>query len=141
MIRRRRGPRRGAAREGFTLLEIMIAMSLLGVGMLGVAAMQIQAMKSGRIAAVDTFATTIAQDGMERLQRLRWADIAPTAGWTPPIDFPHPSNGETYQAQWRIANVVANWTRSIDVRVTWTQPDRPNRSRILSSLRYNREGL
>ena len=130
-----------ARRQGFTLLEVMIAISLLAVGLLALAAMQIQAMKGGRAGVVDTYATTLAQDRIERLQRLTWADVGPTSGWTTATSVSHPTNGQGYQLQWQIADVVANWTRSVDVRVTWNAPGRPNRTRVLSSLRYNWEGL
>ena len=141
MMRRPLGPRRTAGSQGFTLLEVVIALSLLGIGLLALAVMQLQAMKGGRAAVVDTYATTIAQDGMERLQRLTWSDIGSTSGWTTATTSTHPTNGQSYEVQWRIANEVANWTRTIDVRVTWDAPGRPNRTRVFSSLRYNWEGL
>jgi len=34
---------------------------------------------------------------------------------------------------------VAGQTRSLDVRVQWNEPDRPNRSLTYSSLRFNLE--
>ena len=47
----------------------------------------------------------------------------------------------SYAVAWRVADVEPGWTRSIDVRVTWDEQNRPNRRVVLSSLRYNREGL
>jgi prepilin-type N-terminal cleavage/methylation domain-containing protein len=131
--------RRG--RSGFSLLEVVIVLGLLGVGLLALAAMQLQALSGGRAAQVDTFATTLAQDRMEQLQRLRWTSLAPTAGWTAALAVTHPTSGQDYNLSWRITDVVPNWTRSIDVRVTWSGANRPNRARVLSSIRYNREGL
>ena len=119
----------------------MIALSLLAVGLLALALMQLQAMKGGRAGVVDTYATTLAQDGMERLQRLSWSDVGSTSGWTAATNVSHPTNGGSYQVQWQIADVVADWTRTVDVRVTWDAPGRPNRTRVLSSVRYNWEGL
>jgi prepilin-type N-terminal cleavage/methylation domain-containing protein len=139
----RSGARRekGRARRGFSLLEVVIVLGLLGVGLLALAAMQLQALRGGRSGQVDTYATSLAQDRMERLQRLRWTALAPTTGWSAATTRTHPVSGQDYELSWRISDVVPSWTRAIDVRVTWDAPDRPNRSRVLSSLRYNREAL
>jgi prepilin-type N-terminal cleavage/methylation domain-containing protein len=128
-------------RGGFSLLEVTIVLGLLGVGMLSLAVMQLQALRGGRSGTADTYATTVAQDRMELLQRLRWTSMAPTAGWTAPVTVSHSTNGQDYAVSWRITDVVANWTRAVDVQVSWDAPGRPGRTRFLSSVRYNREGL
>jgi type IV pilus modification protein PilV len=141
----RRAPetRRDRRREGLTLIEVMIALTILAVGLLTLATMQLEALRSGRSGTADTFATALAQDKMEDLQRISWAnaDLAATGNWTTAETKTHPVNGQTYLLDWRVTDVVANWTRSIDVRVRWNGPKRANRSRILSSIRYNREAL
>jgi len=141
---------RAPARAGFTLLEISIALGVFAVGMLGLAAMQLQAMRSGSSGRHATQAAAIAQSQMEQLQRLRWTDpgLADTAGaFTAPITQANTVQGDpnqtemTYTVDWRISDVETDWTRAIDVRVTWDEENRPNRSMVLSSMRYNREGL
>jgi type IV pilus assembly protein PilV len=134
---------RGKARAGLTLIEVMIALTILAVGLLTLATMQLEALRGGRSGASDTYATTLAQDRMETLQRISWihADLAATGNWVAAQTETHPVNGQTYQVDWRVTDLVANWTRSIDVRVIWDGPKRPNRSRIVSSIRYNREDL
>jgi type IV pilus assembly protein PilV len=133
----------GKPRAGLTLIEVMIALTILAVGLLTLATMQLEALRGGRSGAVDTFATTLAQDKMEALQRMSWthADLAATGNWATAQTKTHPVNGQTYLVDWRVSDLVANWSRSIDVRVRWDGPKRPNRSRILSSIRYNREEL
>jgi type IV pilus assembly protein PilV len=135
--------RRSETRAGLTLIEVMIALTILAVGLLTLATMQLEALRGGRSGAVDTFATTLAQDKMEALQRMSWthADLAATGNWATAQTKTHPVNGQTYLVDWRVSDLVANWSRSIDVRVRWDGPKRPNRSRILSSIRYNREEL
>jgi type IV pilus assembly protein PilV len=145
------GERRPRARRGaFTLLEVSIALGVFALGMLGLAAMQLHAMRSGSSGRHATQAAAIAQSQMEQLQRLRWtdADLADTAGaFTAPITRTNTVQGDpdqvekTYAIDWRIADVEPGWTRAIDVRVTWDEENRPNRTMVLSSLRYNREGL
>ncbi len=134
---------RGKARAGLTIIEVMIALTILAVGLLTLATMQLEALRGGRSGASDTFATTLAQDKMEALQRMSWvhADLAATGNWVAAQTLTHPVNGQTYLIDWRVNDLVANWTRTIDVRVRWDGPKRPNRSRILSSIRYNREAL
>jgi hypothetical protein len=107
-------------------------------------------MRSGSSGRHATQAAAIAQSQMEQLQRLRWTDaaLADTAGaFTAPIVRTNTVQGDPNQVEmsfavdWRVADVEPNWTRSIDVRVSWAEENRPNRSVVLSSLRYNREAL
>jgi type IV pilus assembly protein PilV len=137
----RREPKR--RRAGLTLIEVMIALSILAVGLLTLSSMQLQALRAGRGGKTDTIATTIAQDKMEDLRRKPWthADLSPTGNWTAAQTLTSGVDGQTYQLDWRVTDVVANWTRSIDVRVRWNDPKHPNRLRTFSSLRYNREEL
>ena len=136
------------SRGGFTLLEVSIAIGVFAIGMLGLSAMQLHALRGGGSGRHATQAAAIAQSQMEQLDRLRWTDLTTTAGaFTVPVTVNNLVQGDTpesemsYAVSWRIADVKPGWTRSIDVRVTWDEPKRPNRSVVLSSLRYNREGL
>lgn len=137
--------RRKRQSSGFTLLEIMIALSLLGIGLLSLAAMQITAMQYGSRGRHLTKAAAVAEAQMEELTRRTWNNLAPTA-WTAPVTVNEVIQGPTnqteqaYQVSWQIANVDAGRTRSIDVRVQWSERNRPNRQYAISSLRFNHEG-
>ena len=48
---------------------------------------------------------------------------------------------QTYNMTWQTLDLLANETRTIDVRVTWTEPDGRNRSLANSTIRFNRENL
>ena len=144
------GPVRRAsrARGGFTLLEVSIAIAVFAIGMLGLSAMQLHAMRSSGSGRHSTQAAAIAQSQMEQLQRLRWTDLTTTGGaFTAPTSVSNlvqAAATETemaYQVAWRVTDVQVGWPRSLDVRVSWDEPNRPNRSVVLSSLRFNREGL
>lgn len=53
--------------NGFTLVEIMIAITILSIGILSVASMQISAINTNSLANNLTKATTIAQNKIEQL--------------------------------------------------------------------------
>src|SRR5688572_29061975 len=140
MMRRKRN------RSGFTLVEILIALSLLAIGLLSLAAMQLTAMQYGSRGRHLTKAAAVAESKMEFLMRSRWTAIAPTA-WTAPevtyevIQGPSNQNEQAYSTSWQIADVDPGRTRSIDVRVQWTERGRPTRQYAISSLRFNHEDL
>lgn len=134
--------------HGFTLLELMIVGSILAFGLLTLSAMQLQAMRGGSRGRHASMAATIAETQLEQFDVVSWTSLAPTGGWTAPVNVNNtvqgdPANSveETYRSSFQIADDVANWTRTIDVRVTWDDEDAPNRSITLSSIRYNRENL
>jgi type IV pilus assembly protein PilV len=52
---------------GFTLLEVLIAVLVLSLGLLGVAAMQLKALQSSHVSYQRSVATLAAQDAVERL--------------------------------------------------------------------------
>ena len=128
---------------GFTLIEIMIAMAILGFGLLALGAMQLQALRFGSSGKHVSQAAVIARVKMEEFQRLPWADVAVTA-WTAPVteyaevqDEGGTVNEQAYDLSWRVADLIANRTRAVDVQVTWDEPGRPGRSYSLSSVRNN----
>ena len=66
------GERQGAG--GFTLLEVIIAISILSIGILGVATMQTSAIRANFFAGNTTIGTTWASDKMEELIALGYQD-------------------------------------------------------------------
>jgi len=69
-----------ARESGFTLLELIIAISILTVGLLAVASMQMAAITGNAKAFALTEATTLAQDSLEEL--MAGADDNQTSGPT-----------------------------------------------------------
>lgn len=135
-------PRTRRRSAGFSLIEALIALSILGVGLLALAAMQLHAMRGGESGRRTSEASALAQARMEQLQRATWGDVAPTGGWTAGSTVSSPGQSDVaYEVRWRIADVVAGSTRSIDVQVNWDEPERGSRSLAISSMRFNREDL
>ena len=60
--------------KGFTLLEVIVAISILTVGLLAVASMQLSAIRGNAFAEGVTEATSLAVDRMEYLMALDYGD-------------------------------------------------------------------
>ncbi|SFU91386.1 type IV pilus modification protein PilV [Halomonas korlensis] len=65
--------------HGFTLIEALVALLVLSIGLLGVAAMQLEALKSAHAAYQRSIASLAAQDAQERL----WGQLALDGGACP----------------------------------------------------------
>ena len=61
-------------KKGFTLVEIMIALTIFSMGILGVAVMQISAIKGNASSSRLTTASAVAQGRMEELLALNYTD-------------------------------------------------------------------
>lgn len=135
---------RPGSRKGFTLIELMIAMVILAGGLLTMATVQIESMQGGQRGRHLSQASVIAASQLELLQRVRWTQI-PVTAWTAPVSATAIVNrsdlDQNYGVSWRIADLTANKTRSLDVRVTWTEPSGESRTVMMSSIRNNHEAL
>lgn len=127
---------------GFTLVEMMVAMTILGFGMLGVAAAQVNTMRNSRSSKNLSAAVEVAQNEMEGLIRLGWTDL-PAAAWTTPVKASSQVNGsveildQDYMVSRRIAEPVAGTLRSVDVRVSWEGATTGTRTFSITTLRFN----
>ena len=94
--------------RGFTLIEVLLSIAILSFGLLAVAKMQGSAIQGNFFASGKTEAVTWAQDRMERLMALPYANVA-SGG---------PITQGNYDISWVVnAGPVAN-TKSITVTVT-----------------------
>ena len=93
---------------GFTIIEVVIAISILAVGLLGVAAMQTSAIQVNSAAGQMTTRMNWAQDKMEELKALAFSDPSleaagnpheqtPSAGYTVRWDIADPPPGSQYK--------------------------------------------
>ena len=141
--------------QGFTLLEITIAIAILSIGLLAVATMQTTAIRGNTQAIGITEGITLAQDRAERIARLAYTDATlndgagtndgpaglddnPTDVANPLTDQADPSNpilvggvGRPYNVYW---NVARDWpitnTTTIRVIVLWTDKGAQKRASV-----------
>ncbi len=68
--------RRAQNQRGFTLIEIMVAVTLLSVGLLGMAGLTVGIMRSNSLSNQVTTATALAQAKMEDIKRVGYSGVA-----------------------------------------------------------------
>ena len=141
--------------QGFTLLEIIIAIAILSIGLLAVATMQTTAIIGNSQAIGITEGITLAQDRAERIARLAYNDATlsdgagtnddsaglddnPNDATNPLADQSDPNNpilvggvGRPYNVYW---NVAEDWpitnTKTIRVIVLWTDRGAQKRASV-----------
>jgi len=123
---------RNADRRGFTLLEVIIAMTIAGIGLLSLALLQDTAVKGNSLSGRFTQATFLAQGMLERIKEGNIVedgtfgpmDMADTqvgaiidAGTIIGIDECGEKGGP-FDLQWQVA-ANTQWSRKITVNVSW----------------------
>lgn len=93
---------------GFTLLEVMVSVFILGLGLLGLAGLQVTGLKSNHSAQLRTEATVHVYDMMERMRINK--TIAQTGGYDIAMGVALPSSSsiaDTDRDAWRTALALA----------------------------------
>ena len=150
-LKRRATARRRRAR-GFTLLEVMITMSVMAIGLLAMLMLQIQALRDGSKGRHRTGAAMIARDQLELIQNMAFSnsdlDVMDPLNWATP---PWLGNGgdptldpgeipvqvrqdsgtvrEIIYTVWYLVDADAsgnNNLRELDVEVVWTEENTAN---------------
>jgi len=94
--------------KGFSLLEVLVAISVLSIGILAVASMQIGAIQGNSFAGHVTEGTTWAQDKLEELMALPYEDPWLEAAGNPPgLDSAgntHEEVNSPYTIRWNVTD-------------------------------------
>jgi type IV pilus assembly protein PilV len=137
--------KKGHNEKGFTLLEVIVAISVLTIGLLAVASMQVSAIRGNASAYGITEATSWAADQVEKLMVLPYdhSELVDTDGDGTDEDVngdgvdddggnfgledttvntaDHQVTRGKYTVYWNIAaDVEADNTKTVNVIVTWT---------------------
>jgi len=80
--------------SGFTMVEVLVALVVLAIGLLGIAALYLNSLQSGRTAIYRTQAVNLAADLADRIFALSYG--VPLAQGTPEAVLNHPGVVEAY---------------------------------------------
>jgi prepilin-type N-terminal cleavage/methylation domain-containing protein len=118
---------------GYTMIEVLLAMTIVSIGFLATSAMQITAIQGNTSARKTTEANDLAVIAMERLTSLEWEDEKLENG-----SHSDPSNprNHIYQVTWTVEPGPRIQTKLISVTVEF--PDRGgNKKIVLTYLKSN----
>ena len=120
--------------NGFTLIEIVVALAFFAIGMLAIASIQVSATTGNARSRFATEAATLAQDQVERLMLL---DYDPSA---PAPEFDAANNGSRaygdqtgrYLVDWTVSapDTPVNNSVSVMVSVNWTEGGKARAYRV-----------
>jgi type IV pilus assembly protein PilV len=141
----------GATVSGFTLVEVLVALVILSVGMLGIAALYLEGLRASRDALVRTQAVALAADMADRIRANRYI-VAGAGAYDPALVTAAQvaaceTAGSTCTPSQMYANDLYRWQQAVQaalpagtaavafaivnsqptytITVTWTQPGDP----------------
>ncbi|RLB04963.1 MAG: hypothetical protein DRG83_03640 [Deltaproteobacteria bacterium] len=107
-------------RNGFTLLEVMIAFVILAIGLLGLAALQIVAVKGNAFSSEMTFASMLAQQKLEELKNIDFDNLTNGSDVFGDESIEREkSKGVIYQLNWQISDGPLNDMKTITLEIKW----------------------
>jgi type IV pilus modification protein PilV len=128
-----------SGKDGFSLIEVLVALAILAVGLMGLALFQITAIRGNAVASRWTVATQLSQDRLDRFRHVPWDTIVSSnaagfnVGTMQPVYANLPaatgdnttSRGTQYYRVWNVTNnsatlkTITVWTCWKDDMATW----------------------
>lgn len=123
--------RLGDNNSGFTLMEVLVAMVILTIGLLGIAALIAGIINSNKLSNRMSVATVLAQDKMEDIKRIGYSGM-PESDTTTTEDYNSIANYLLYKRDTftEVANPAAGM-KKITVTVYW---DSDNHLVVLNTI-------
>ncbi|CAN2040570.1 type IV pilus assembly protein PilV [Candidatus Magnetomoraceae bacterium gMMP-15] len=104
--------------KGFTLIEILIAITIFAIGILGVGTMQSYSIHGNSAAKDITEANTLAEHRIERLMSLKYTDVIGGSD----------TEDHKFNIVWNVTqNDIINDTKTVEVIVTWQSKGNTNK--------------
>jgi prepilin-type N-terminal cleavage/methylation domain-containing protein len=129
---------RQSKEAGFTLIEVLIGISIFAIGMLAVARMQYASVRNTTVGNLTSQATMLAHQKMEEIKTVAFADLASEVENN--IDGQGNAGG-IFNRTTTITTPAAplgNHVRQVQVQVQWNAAHGGNRTFVLNSLTYER---
>jgi type IV pilus modification protein PilV len=124
--------RRISAQAGFSLIEVQITLSILAIGLLAVAALQVSAHMSSRASAEISHASQLASSQMEVILRLPFLHSE-----LDPASNPHSKSSGKYLIRWTVVETDLNAdgifeSKTVDLAVAWKKllPSGPSQNQV-----------
>jgi type IV pilus assembly protein PilV len=114
--------------KGFTLVEVMVALSILAFGLLTVAAMQLSGIRGNAFAAGISEGTAVSQQAVETLLATPYASMASGN------DTVTGSRGTVFTRTWTVTNPTPDYA-TVVITTTYTDKGGQQRSVSLSTVR------
>jgi len=105
-------------KRGFTLIEVMIAIFLLAVALLGLVSVTTTVIKGNSFSETMTMATTLAKDKMEELKNTAYDNLGNSTDYAS-SDGSTTIAGNAFYTRTATIGAEANNMKAISVTVTW----------------------
>ena len=125
--------------SGFTLIEVLIGISIFAIGILAVASMQMRTVRNTAVGNLTSQATMLANQKMEEVKITPFANLV--ANEVENNIDPDGNAGGIYNRTTtvnQVAGTLAPHVRQIQVQVQWQHPHGGNRTVAVNSLTYQR---
>jgi len=106
--------------QGFTLIEVMIALVILATGLLALMTMQIVSIRANAFSSEMTYAAMLAQSRLERIRNMPY-DSVQTISPDESVDASASTKGMAYTVKTTVVdNSPATDMKTITLRIDWT---------------------
>lgn len=99
--------------NGFSLIEVIIALFILAVALLALAGLMVSTTKNNSFGGHMTEASTFAQDKVEELKVSPWASVVSN------VDTRIGSTGIQYNRTWTVTDNTNGTQRWVNITVNW----------------------
>lgn len=114
--------------KGFTLIEVLVAITIFSIGILGVAQLQLSSVSGNATSRMQTEATIFISDRIEQLMAAQYNDAV-----LDPANNPQTDVQDEYTITWNVTdNTPAINTKTIRVVVDWNTRGKNRQDRIIN---------